>query len=114
MTILTRSKSAMHHRCPSSLSVDNISITPPSLTDSLPVFCRRRWEGGRVDRAAVRSDMMSGIVDGPATSSTDLRSPLSVLEPGSEDDELPSPLEDESSDSEFSLEEAGEDEASFA
>lgn len=70
--------------------------------------------GGRADRAPVRSDMMSGIVDGPATSNIDLCSPLSASVSESEDDELLSSLEDESSDSEFSLEEADEDEASFA
>jgi hypothetical protein len=104
----------MHHWCPSSLSVDNTPATPTSLTGFLSAFCRRRWVGGRVDRAAVRSDMMSGIVDGPATSNIDLCSPPSASEPESEDDELPSSLEDESSDSEFSLEEADEDEALFA
>jgi hypothetical protein len=58
--------------------------------------------------------MMSGIADCPVTPSIDLCSSLPALEPESEEDELLSSLEDESSDSELSLEEADEDEALIA
>ena len=99
------------HRCPSSLSVGNTSTISGFLTGSLPVFCCRRRGNGRVGRT---SDMMSGIVDCPVTLSTGLCPSLPASKPESDEDELLSSLEDESSDSEFSLEEADEDEASVA
>ena len=115
MKILTRTdtSSAIHHRCSSSLSVDNTSIIPGFLTGSISVCSRRRRGSGRIGRATVSSDMMSGIVDCSVTPNTDLcSSPPS--EPESDEDELLSSSDDESSDSEFSLEEADEDKSSFA
>jgi len=58
--------------------------------------------------------MMSGIVDCSVTPRDDLSSSLSTSELESEEDELLSSVEDESSDSEFSLEDADEDETSVA
>lgn len=59
--------------------------------------------------------MMSGIVDSAVTSNTDLSSSPSS-DPESDEDELlsSSEAEDDTSDSEFSLEEVDEDRASFA
>ena len=58
--------------------------------------------------------MISGIVDCPGTPKVGLCSSLSGSELASEEDVLFSSQEDESSDSEFSLEEADEDKALFA
>ncbi len=55
---------------------------------------------------------MSGIVDCSGTLGTGLCSSLPTSSPESDEDELLSSLEDESSDSEFSLEEADDDDAS--
>ena len=86
----------------------NTFIISGSLIYSLPLFCRRERGNGWTN------DMMSGIVDCPVTFSTGLCSSLPASKPESDDDELLSSLEDESSDSELSLEEADEDEALVA